>query len=113
MLKSITDNLLAIIRFSLEVVGIVSLLIIGFKNYELMHQKIIVGILLPLVIITLWSLFIAPKSPCLLEGTTKLVVELLLLHIPIIVLWLNGYYKTATIIEINVLVTSFYFYLMK
>ena len=64
------------LRFILEVVTIILLIGIGFAKNKF-PINILIGILLPLLIIVVWSIFVAPSSQNRASSLVRISIEIL------------------------------------
>lgn len=75
------------VRFLLELCLLAAVGYWGFKTQSTWLMKILLGIGLPILIATLWGLFVAPKATYPLSGASHLTVELVLLSLGSIALF--------------------------
>jgi hypothetical protein len=85
-LKSL--NLL--VRFLLELCLLAAAGYLGFNTQSGWFMKILFGIGLPVLIATLWGLFVAPKAIYPLSGAAHLILELVLLASGAVALFASG-----------------------
>jgi len=69
-------NLYSIFRFSFEILCIGIAGYWGFSKTTLGNWRFVLGILAPLAIIIIWSIWAAPSSPNRLQGVARLALEL-------------------------------------
>lgn len=65
------------LRFLIEIVSLILVIYIGFKHYSGIF-KVVIGVLFPIIVIVLWSIFMAPKSQYRLDELQRLFFEILL-----------------------------------
>lgn len=85
-LKSL--NLL--VRFLLELCMLAAVGYWGFKTQSSWTMKIVSGIALPILMIVIWSLFLAPRATYLLHGVAHVVLSLILLGSGAMALFAGG-----------------------
>jgi hypothetical protein len=83
-----TLNLL--VRFLLELCLLAAAGYWGFKTQSNGSMKILVGIGLPILLATLWGLFVAPKAIYPLSSAAHLILELVLLSSGAVALFASG-----------------------
>jgi hypothetical protein len=64
------------LRFLLEMATIILIIIIAFSNYRL-PLNLLIGIVLPIMLIILWGIFVAPKSPNRGSIVVRIAIETL------------------------------------
>jgi hypothetical protein len=79
-----------LVRFLLELCMLAAVGYWGFKTHSTWWFKIFFGIGLPLLIVILWGLYIAPKATHPLGGASRLVLELILLGSGAVSLFASG-----------------------
>ncbi len=82
MLKSI--NLA--VSFFLELAMLAAFAYWGFQTGESTVMKILLGIGIPLLVATMWGIFMAPKSSRRLQGTSYLTVKVVLFGLAVLAL---------------------------
>ncbi|NLR10871.1 YrdB family protein [Levilactobacillus tujiorum] len=65
----------ALLRFSVEVVTLVFIILIGLTKYKL-PLNLLVGVLVPIVIYMIWSICMAPLSPRRVDLFWRIVIEI-------------------------------------
>lgn len=87
-------NLYSAFRFLFEVSCVI---IAGCYGFRLEHKytRIIVGIMLPLSIVFVWSIWGAPASPNTLKGVGKLLLEISIYTITAVLLYRMQLTKTS------------------
>ncbi|HLO18717.1 MAG TPA: YrdB family protein [Anaerolineales bacterium] len=83
-----TLNLL--VRFLLELCMLAAIGYWGFKTQSSWAMRIIFGIGLPVLIIVIWALFVAPKAIYPLHGMSHIVLSLILLGSGALALFASG-----------------------
>ncbi|HSB00375.1 MAG TPA: YrdB family protein [Anaerolineales bacterium] len=78
------------VRFLLELCMLVAVGYWGFKTHSGWALKIILGIGLPILLIVIWSLFVAPKAAYPLRGLPHIVLSLILLGSGAVALFAAG-----------------------
>jgi hypothetical protein len=76
---SILKSLNLMVRFLLELCMLAAVGYWGFRTQSSLAMKIILGVGLPIVLIVLWSLFVAPRAVYPLHGISHVVLSLILL----------------------------------
>jgi hypothetical protein len=79
-----------LVRFLLELCMLAAVGYWGFKSQSGWMMKTLLGIGLPILIATLWGLFVAPKAVYPLRGASHLTLELLLLFSGTAALFASG-----------------------
>jgi hypothetical protein len=86
ILKSI--NLL--LAFLLELAMLAAYAFWGFQMGNILILKIVLGIGIPLLVVVIWSRFMAPRSPKRLQGAAYLAVKVVLFGLAIAALIMIG-----------------------
>ena len=89
-LISALKTLNLVVRFLLELCMLAAVGYWGFKTQSSLAMKIVLGIGLPILLIVLWSLFVAPKAVYPLRGTLHVVLSLILLGSGAVALFASG-----------------------
>ena len=90
----------------------ISLSYVGSKYGKITITKWLLGIIFPLIAITLWGYFAAPKSEYRLDLNSRIIFELLMFLVTAILLY-KTQFKTVAItfaIVVLVVVISSYFF---
>jgi len=87
---SILKTLNLLVRFLLELCMLAAVGYWGFKTQSSLTMKIILGIGLPLLLIVLWSLFVAPRAVYPVQGVSHVVLSLILLGSGAVALFASG-----------------------
>ncbi|MBP1042866.1 YrdB family protein [Vagococcus sp. BWB3-3] len=99
-------NISNIFRFTLEVSSILLLVISGFKHYTGL-LKLVVALILPIAIIVLWSILMAPKSAYRVNEIFRLIIELILFGSIAFLLYYNGEKELFKIYSVWAIVSTF------
>jgi hypothetical protein len=78
------------LRFLLEICMLAAVAFWGFKTQSNWVLKILLGIGLPVLIATLWGMFLAPKATRPLSGASFLTLELILFSTGALALFASG-----------------------
>ena len=78
------------LRFLLELCMLAAVAFWGFKTQNNWLMKILLGIGLPVVIATLWGMFLAPRATRPLSGASFLTLEMILFAIGALALFASG-----------------------
>lgn len=78
------------VRFLLELCMLAAVGFWGFKSQDSWLMKILLGIGLPVLIATLWGMFLAPKATRPLSGASFLTLELILFSTGALSLFASG-----------------------
>ena len=103
---SILKTLNLLIRFLLELCMLAAVGYWGFKTQSSLTMKIILGIGLPLLLIVLWSLFVAPRAVYPLQGISHVVLSLILLGSGAVALFASGQATLAWVYVIVLIVNQ-------
>lgn len=87
---NILKTLNLLVRFLLELCMLAAIGYWGFKTQSDWAMRIILGIGLPILIIVIWGLFVAPRATYLLRGVSHIVLSLILLGSGAIALFASG-----------------------
>lgn len=79
-----------LVRFFLELCMLAAVGYWGFKTNSSWVMKVLLGIGLPVVIATLWGMFISPKAAYPLGAASHLTLELILLASGALALFASG-----------------------
>lgn len=78
------------VRFLLELFMLVAVGYWGFKTHSGWTIRILLGIGLPILLILIWSLFVAPKAVYPLRGMPHMALSLILLGSGAVALFASG-----------------------
>lgn len=84
-------NLNLAFRFILELTVLVALFLLGVSLSDEVIVQIVLGIGLPLLAMTVWGLFVAPKSVRRLPDPARLGIELLVFGSGVLAFIVSGY----------------------
>lgn len=87
----IIKNTNLLLRFLLEIGVLISIVYWGFHGKSNLAFKIGIGIVLPISIMFIWGVFVAPKSTFQLQLPIRLVVELIIFGIGVFSLFASGH----------------------
>jgi hypothetical protein len=98
------------VRFLLELCMLAAVAFWGFKTQSSWLMKILLGIGLPVLIATLWGMFLAPKATHPLNSASFLTLELILFSTGALALFASskptlGWIYTLTVIVNKILLT--------
>ncbi len=99
-----------ILRFLLEIASIGIIIYWGFKLEASLWVKFAVGLVLPAILIFIWSTLAAPLAPNRLEGLARLGVELTVLLIPSIALFSMNYRNVSFVWGLIVVINALLLY---
>lgn len=71
-------------RFVLEMLALVALFLFGVSRTDMLLLQILLGLGLPLAVIVVWGLFVAPKASRRLDDPVRLAVELVIWFIGVL-----------------------------
>src|ERR1044071_3265150 len=103
---SILKTLNLLVRFLLELCMLAAVGYWGFKTQSSLTMKIILGIGLPLLLIVLWSLFVAPRAVYPMQGVSHVVLSLILLGSGAVALFASGQATLAWVYVIVLIVNQ-------
>jgi hypothetical protein len=95
-----------LLRFGLELAGIVSLGLWGWRAGGSSPLRFVLAIAAPLVLIAIWSIWIAPKADSPLDPTVRVIVGSALLLAAAGGLWLVGLSRVAAIFAVLIIVNT-------
>jgi hypothetical protein len=78
-----------IMRFALEIITFIVFIYLGFKYYK-GFKTIMIGIVIPIIIVILWSILMAPNSSYRLDEIYRLVFEIILFGSVSLLLYSNN-----------------------
>lgn len=89
------------LRFSVEIATIFTIIYCGFKYYTGV-KSFLIGIILPCVLVVIWSVFMAPKSDNRLGEEHRIIFEIILFTLVSFLLYFNKnrYTSVYTILAI-------------
>jgi len=102
-----------LVRFLLELCMLAAVGYWGFNTQTGLFMKILFGIGLPILIATLWGLFVAPKAAYPLRGASHLTLALLLLFSGAAALFASGKPSLGWAYAITLLVNQFLLFVWK
>ena len=94
------------VRFLLELCMLAAVAFWGFKTQSSWVMKILFGIGLPVLIATLWGMFLAPKATRPLSGASFLTLELILFSTGALALFASGKPTLGWIYTITVILNK-------
>lgn len=94
------------LRFLLELCMLAAVAFWGFKTQSSWLMKILLGIGLPVLIATLWGMFLAPKATRPLNGASFLTLELILFSTGALALFASGKPALGWVYTITVFVNK-------
>lgn len=96
------------VRFLLELCMLAAVAFWGFKTQNNWLMKILLGIGLPVLIATLWGIFLAPKATHPLSGASFLILELILFATGALALFASGKPTLGWIYTVTVIVNKIF-----
>ena len=94
------------VRFLLELCMLAAVAFWGFKTQSSWVMKILFGIGLPVLIATLWGMFLAPKATRPLSGASFLTIELVLFSTGAFALFASGKPTLGLVYTVTVIVNK-------
>lgn len=94
---NVVQRLNLLVRFLLELSMLVSVGYWGFKTHSSWTMKILLGIGLPVLIATIWGIFMAPRSTHRLSGVPFTIMDFILLGSGAVALYASGHAGLAGI----------------
>ena len=101
------------VRFLLELCMLAAVAFWGFKTQNGWLMKILFGIGLPVLIATLWGMFLAPKATRPLSGASFLTLELILFSTGAIALFASGKSTLGWVYTVTVIVNKILLFLWR
>ena len=83
-------NLNLTFRFVLEIAALLALFLLGVSLSDTLVVQVVAGIGLPLLAMTIWGLFVAPKASRRLPDPPRLVLELVVFGAGVLAFVLTG-----------------------
>ncbi|WP_252504449.1 YrdB family protein [Sporosarcina sp. Marseille-Q4943] len=94
------------LRFMLEMSGLVAVSYWGFQTGSGFLMKSVLGIGSPLLMATIWGIFISPKAPLRGKGSGRVVLELIIFGVAAFALYDVGKPSLAIMLAILAVVSS-------
>jgi hypothetical protein len=94
------------VRFFLELCMLVAVGYWGFKTHSGWAMKTIFGVGLPVLIATVWGLFVAPKAVYPVRGVSHTILSLILLSSGAVTLFASGRANIACVYAIILVVNQ-------
>lgn len=107
---SLIQNLNILGRFILEVIAVVA---IGYWGYQIkagLFLKLVVGLGASFLVIYIWGIYGAPKSPNVLEGGYKLALEIALFTIGAVALFFSKSKNLAALFTLAAVINTLLLY---